>query len=144
MKSEVRSLKSEVKTAITDPWHHSQSWAAHYHKWLSKYNSFNATYIIENGDRSIILSVPIREIAHHPSPQAWLDHWAKTKGKRQLDQGTKQLEQPSLLDFQPQKSSVPVEVVETNDNQALSDTDELTHEEERDLLHLERKVERAF
>ena len=264
-------MKSEVKTAITDPWHHSQSWAAHYHKWQSKYNSFNATYIIENGDRSIILSVPIREIAHHPSPQAWLDHWAKTKGKRQLDQGTKQLEQPSLLDFKPQtqssnsippknpkgisfgqtleqlyqgktctrrvwsdrtaktfinyyeqgvkvpaynkglqyggeiigwltltekphqqpfvemtqadlkaegfpnytfdqfineffdgknqtvwvicfeftpnqpkESSVTVEVVESNDNQALTDTDELTYEEERDLLHLERKVERAF
>ena len=269
MKSEVRSLKTEVKTAITDPWHHSQSWAAHYHKWQFKYNSFNATYIIENGDRTIILSVPIREIAHHPSPQAWLDHWAKTKGKRQLEQGTKQLEQPSLLDFnpqssnsippknpkgisfgqtleqlyqgktctrrvwsdrtaktfinyyeqgvkvpaynkdlryggeiigwltltekpvqqqlvemtqadlkaegfpnytfdqfineffdgknqtvwvicfeftpnQPKESSVTVEVVESNDNQALTDTDELTHEEERDRLHLEGQVERAF
>ncbi|MCH2232173.1 MAG: hypothetical protein MK105_17690 [Crocinitomicaceae bacterium] len=269
MKSFVRSLKSEAKTAITDPWHHSQSWAAHYHKWQFKYDSFNANYIIENGDRSIILSVPIRETNHHPSPQAWLDHWAKTKGKRQLEQGTKESLQPSLLDFKPQssncippknpkgisfgqtldqlyqgktctrrvwsdrtaktfinyyeqgvkvpaynkdlryggeiigwltltekphqqplvemtqadlaaegfpdytfdqfineffdgknqtvwvicfeftpnenqESSVPVEVVETNDNQALSDTDELTYEEERDRLHLERKVERAF
>ncbi|MDJ0581135.1 hypothetical protein [Crocosphaera sp.] len=254
---------------ITDPWHHSQSWSAHGHQWQFTYNSFNATYTIENSDRSIILSVPIRETDHYPSPQAWLDHWAKTKGKHQLKQGTKQSKQPSLLDFnpqssnsippknpkgisfgqtleqlyqgktctrrvwsdrtaktfiryyeqgikvpaynkglqyggeiigwltltekpvqqplvemtqadlkaegfpnytfeqfineffegknqpvwvicfqftpnQPQESSVTVEVVESNDNQALTETDELTDEEERDLLHLERKVERAF
>ena len=254
---------------ITDPWHHSQSWSAHGHQWQFTYNSFNATYTIENSDRSIILSVPIRETDHYPSPQAWLDHWAKTKGKHQLKQGTKQSKQPSLLDFnpqssnsippknpkgisfgqtleqlyqgktctrrvwsdrtaktfiryyeqgikvpaynkglqyggeiigwltltekpvqqplvemtqadlkaegfpnytfeqfineffegknqpvwvicfeftpnQPQETSVTVEVVENNDNQTLTNTDELTHEEERDRLHLERKVERAF
>ena len=220
-------------------------------------------------DRTLSLNVPIRETAHYPSPQAWLDHWAKTKGKRQLQSSTQQSQQPSLLDFNPQssnsippknpkgisfgqtldqlyqcktctrrvwsdrtaktfinyyeqgvkvpayskglalggeiigwltltekpvkqplvemtqadlkaegfpdytfeqfineffdgknqtvwvicfeftpneepESSVTVEVVQSNDNQALSDTDELTHEEERDLLHLERKVERAF
>ncbi|MDJ0583003.1 hypothetical protein [Crocosphaera sp.] len=90
MKSEVRSLKSEVKTAITDPWHHSQSWSAHGHRWQFTYNSFNANYTIENSDRSIILSVPIRETDHYPSPQAWLDHWAKTKGKHQLRSNTKE------------------------------------------------------
>ena len=256
---------------ITDPWHHSQSWSAHGHQWQFTYNSFNATYTIENGDRSIVLTVPIRETNHYPSPQAWLDHCAKTKGKHQLQQGTKQSKQPSLLDFQPsnsnsasippknpkgisfgqtlgqlyqgktctrrvwsdrtaktfvnyyeqgvkvpaynkglqyggeiigwltltekpikqqlvemtqadlktegfpnytfeqfineffdgknqtvwvicfefipnqpQESSVTVEVVESNENQTITDTNELTDEEERDLLHLERKVERAF
>ncbi len=93
---------------ITDPWHHSQSWAAHGHQWQFTYNSFNATYTIENGDHSIILSVPIRETDHHPSPHAWLDHWAKTKGKRQLKPCTQQSQQPSLLDFNPQSSnSIP-------------------------------------
>ena len=253
---------------ITDPWHHSQSWFAHGHQWEFTYNSFNATYTIENSDRSLVLSVPIRDTDHHPSPHAWLDHWAKTKGKRQLKQGTKDLEQPSLLDFNPQTNSIPpknpkgisfgktikqlyqgktctrrvwsdrtaktfinyyeqgvkvpaynkglqyggeiigwltltekpvkqqlvemtqadlkaegfphytfdqfineffdgknqtvwvicfeftpnkpqesyvtVEVVESDDKQALTETNELTDEEERDLLHLERKVERAF
>ena len=264
---------------ITDPWHHYQSWSVHGHQWNFTYSSFNATYIIENSDLSIILSVPIRETAHYPSPQAWLENWAKTKGKRQLEEGKQQLQQPSLLDFnpqtqssnsippknprgisfgrtldqlykgktctrriwsdrtaktfinyyeqgvevpayskglqyggeiigwltltkkpvqqqlvemtqadlkaegfpdytfdqfineffdgknqtvwvicfeftpnQPQESSVSVEVMESDDNQAITETDELTHEEERgaaalaerDRLHLERKVERAF
>ncbi|MGK7879634.1 MAG: hypothetical protein AB4060_05985 [Crocosphaera sp.] len=269
MKSELRTLKSEVKTAITDPWHHSQSWTAHGHRWQFTYNSFNANYTIENSDRSIILSVPIRETDHYPSPQAWFDHWAKTKGKHRLKPCTQQSQQPSLLDFNPQSSnsipsknpkgisfgqtleqlyqgktctrrvwsdrtaktfikyyeqgvkvpaynkglqyggeiigwltltekpvkqqlvemtqadlkaegfpnytfdqfineffegknqtvwvicfqftpneepenSVTVEVVENDDNQTLTNTDELTDEEERDRLHLERKVERAF
>ena len=129
---------------ITDPWHHSQSWTAHGHQWQFTYNSFTANYTIENGDRTLSLNVPIRETGHYPSPQAWLDHWAKTKGKRQLKQGTKELAQPSLLDFQPQESSVTVEVVESDDNQSLTETDELTDEEARDRLNLERKVERAF
>ncbi|MGK7955143.1 MAG: hypothetical protein AB4063_07755 [Crocosphaera sp.] len=108
MKSEVRSLKSEVGTAITDPWHHSQSWAAHGHQWQFNYNSFTANYTIENGDRTLSLNVPIRETAHYPSPQAWLDHWAKTKGKRQLKPCTQQSQQPSLLDLNPQSSnSIP-------------------------------------
>ncbi len=254
---------------ITDPWHHSQSWSAHGHQWQFTYNSFNATYTIENSDRTLSLNVPIRETDHYPSPQAWFDHWAKTKGKHQLKPCTKQSQQPSLLDFnpqnsnsippknpkgisfgqtleqlyhgktctrrvwsdrtaktfinyyeqgvkvpaynkglqyggeiigwltltekpvkqqlvemtqadlkaegfpnytfdqfineffdgknqtvwvicfeftpnQPQESSVTVELVENNDNQALTETHELTDDEERDRLHLERKVERAF
>lgn len=154
-------MKSEVKTAITDPWHHSQSWAAHGHQWQFNYDSFNANYTIENSDRSIVLSVPIRETNHYPSPQAWLDHWAKTKGKRQLKQNIQELEQPSLLEqgnFRPAndneqpssvesnipENSLAVEVVNNDDNQTLTNTDELTDEEERDRLHLERKVERAF
>ena len=35
-------------------------------------------------------------------------------------------------------------IPEVVNNQALTDTEELTYEEERDRLHLERKVERAF
>ncbi|MCH2247955.1 MAG: hypothetical protein MK111_25560, partial [Crocosphaera sp.] len=59
-------------------------------------------------DRTLSLNVPIRETAHYPSPQAWLDHWAKTKGKRQLQSSTQQSQQPSLLDFNPQSSnSIP-------------------------------------
>ncbi len=100
-------MKSEVKTPITDPWHYSQSWAAYGHQWQFNYDSFNANYTIENSDRSIVVSVPIRETDHHPSPQAWLDHWAKTKGKRQLKQNTQELEQPSLLDFNPKSSNSP-------------------------------------
>ncbi|MGK7947210.1 MAG: hypothetical protein AB4058_22365 [Microcystaceae cyanobacterium] len=98
---------------ITDPWHHSQSWPGYGHQWKFTYNSFNATYIIENSDRSIILSVPIREIAHHPSPQAWLDHWAKTKGKRQLEQGTDQ-RQTSLFNENFLRGN------DTNDNESIS------------------------
>ncbi len=93
---------------ITDPWHHSQSWVAHGHQWQFTYNSFTANYTIENSDRTLSLDVPIRETAHYPSPQAWLDHWAKTKGKRQLQPCTQQSQQPSLLDFNPQSSnSIP-------------------------------------
>ena len=90
---------------ITDPWHHSQTWVAHGHQWQFTYNSFTANYTIENGDRSLVLSVPIRETDHYPSPQAWLDHWAKTKGKRQLKACTQQSQQPSLLDFQSSTSN---------------------------------------
>jgi hypothetical protein len=105
-----------ITAKITDPWHHAQSWTAYGHQWHFTYNSFNANYTISNGvaegsnklDPSIVLSVPIRETHHHPSPQAWLDHWAKTKGKRQLKQETQQLEQPSLLDFKPQSSNSTV------------------------------------
>ncbi len=86
---------------ITDPWHHSQSWAAHGHHWQFTYNSFTANYTIENGDRTLSLNVPIRETDHHPSPQAWLDHWAKTKGKRQLKSSTQESQQPSLLESLP-------------------------------------------
>ncbi len=42
------------------------------------------------------------------------------------------------------ENSVTVEVVESDDNQALAATVILTDDEERDRLHLERKVERAF
>ncbi len=43
----------------------------------------------------------------------------------------------------PGETIVP-EVVNSDDTQPMTDTDELTDEEERDRLHLERQVERAF
>ncbi|MEA5511811.1 hypothetical protein VB715_18730 [Crocosphaera sp. UHCC 0190] len=96
-----------VTDLITDPWHHSQSWTAYGHQWQFTYFKLTANYTIANGDRSLTLKIPITETHHHPSPQAWLDHWAKTKGKRQLQQFTQELKQPSLLDLKPESLNSP-------------------------------------
>jgi hypothetical protein len=45
---------------------------------------------------------------------------------------------------QEQSTTTKVEIVETHQPSNLTDTDELTDDEQRDRLHLERKVERAF
>ena len=55
-----------------------------------------------------------------------------------VEQRLSDLKEPTEL---LEQSTTTVEVLESS---TLSDTDELTHEEERDRLHLERKVERAF
>ncbi len=138
---------------ITDPWHHSQSWQAYGHQWKFTYSSLTANYTIKNDDSSLVLKIPIVETNHFLCPQAWLDHWAKSKEGRSKLKPKSQPEQPSLFseqgkNNQAQKEPITVEVV---DNQP-TETEELTDDEVRaaegsayaDRLFLERKVERAF
>ncbi len=138
-------MKSEVKNQITDPWHHSQSWQAYGHQWKFTYCSLTANYTIKNDDSSLILKIPIVETNHFLCPQAWLDHWAKSKEGRSKLKPSQQPEQPSLFseqgkNNQAQKEPITVEVVDNQPTQSQ----ELTDDEARDRLFLERKVERAF
>ena len=112
-----------------NPWTQSpQTWIAYGLEWHFKYIAVTAKRTITASGFN--LDVPILAVTKFPSPQAWLDAWAK-KNKAQLPpepETAVNLE----LDLFPQPEAVQVEVVT------------LTPEEERDRLLLERQVERAF
>lgn len=114
-----------------NPWTQSpQTWTAYGLEWHFKYIAITAKRTITASGFN--LNVPIMAVTKFPSPQAWLDAWAK-KNKAQLPpepETAVNLE----LDLFPQPEAVQVEIV----------TDELTPEEEQDRLILERQVERAF
>ncbi len=57
--------------------------------------------------------------------------------------GTKTKEMSDTFDKRDNEQSTTT-IVEIVESSTLTDTDELTDDEQRDLLHLERKVERAF
>ena len=83
------------------------------------------------------MDVPIFDTAKFPSPQAWHSAWAR-KNKKRLPSLVQERAVTPELDFSPKNEPLPeaveVEVV----------PDELTEDQQRERLHLERKVERAF
>jgi hypothetical protein len=144
---------TDSSTVITgkSPWYDDQSWQACGQTWHFRYVEFGARRTIENGDGTIVLSVSVKDTTRFPSPQAWLDRWAKTKGKKRLapvqetavtpeldfsgkSEPPKQVKSQNPKLIEPPPEPLAVEVV----------SDELTPEDERDRLFLERKVERAF
>jgi hypothetical protein len=157
---------------VDSPWYRDQSWQACGQTWHFRYVEFGARRTIENGDGTIVLSVSVKDTTRFPSPQAWLDRWAKTKGKKRLAPVPETAVTPEL-DFSG-KSEPPKQVKSQNleppnpkSNPPLTPpkggiqnpksiepppdpvtvevvSDELTPDEERDRLFLERKVERAF
>ncbi len=129
-----------------NPWYRSpQTWNAYGLEWEFTYSELTAKRTITA--EGLTLDVPIVDTTKFPSPQAWLGARAK-KNTSRLQQPQEiepelDFQQPGLWEgssTQKDESStsalqISVEVVETS---------ELTPEEERVRLHLERQVERAF
>ena len=119
---------------MDDPWYSPCTWQAERLEWRFEYNSLSAKRTITAP--GLTLDVPIADTCKFPSPQAWLEAWAK-KNKKRLPPSQEEaltLELDLFGTTEPPPEAVQVEVV----------TDELTPEEERDRLFLERQVERAF
>jgi hypothetical protein len=113
----------------------AQTWKSHGLEWRFEYNAYTAKRTITA--TGFTLEVPLTAPGKFPSPQAWLEAWAKKNKKRLPNE--KQEEAVTLeLDLfaAPEPSTVAVEVEVV--------TEELTQQEERDRLLLEREVERAF
>ncbi len=116
------------------PWNQSpQTWIAYGLQWEFRYNKRTKKRTIDAP--GIALEVPIAEIAQFPSPQAWIDHWEKKSGQEILAiKGQKAAQEKTAVPERKEREAVEVEVL----------SDELTEDEERERLNLERKVERAF
>ena len=111
-----------------------QSWNAHGLTWEFTYSDLTAKRTITAP--GFTLDIKVTDITKFPSPHLWLEAWAKKNKKRLPHQYSEAvtLELELFPSPKPPPETVKVEVV----------TDELTEEEERDRLFLERKVERAF
>jgi hypothetical protein len=118
-----------------NPWSQSpQTWTAYGLEWRFESSSITAKRTLTAPGFN--LEVKIADTCKFPSPQAWLEAWAK-KNKKLLPPSQEEaltLELDLLAQSEPPPEAVQVEVM----------TDELTPEEERERLFLERKVERAF
>jgi hypothetical protein len=116
-------------------WSSPCTWQAERLEWRFEYNSLSAKRTITAP--GLTLDVPIADTGKFPSPQAWLEAWAKKNKKRPPSQDKEEaltLELDLFPQSEPLPEAVSVEIV----------TDELTPEEERERLFLERQVERAF
>ena len=129
-----------------NPWYRSpQTWNAYGLEWEFTYSELNAKRTITA--EGFTLDVPIVDTSKFPSPQAWHSAWAKQNKKR--------LPKMELSAFTPEldfsgvstSSSPSTQKSDEQADQTVQievEVDELTEEEERDRLHLERQVERAF
>ncbi len=116
-------------------WNESpQSWNAHGLSWEFTYSDLTAKRTITAP--GFKLDIKITDTTKFTSPHLWLEAWAKKNKSRLPSQNSEAvtLELELFPSPKPPPETVEVEVV----------TDELTEEEERDRLFLERKVERAF
>jgi hypothetical protein len=111
-----------------------QTWNSHGLEWRFDYNPIAVKRTITA--TGFTLEVPLAAPGKFPSPQAWLEAWAKKNKKRLPNENQEEAVTLELDLFSPAPPTpaVQVEVV----------TEELTVEEERDRLLLERQVERAF
>ncbi len=129
-----------------NPWYRSpQTWNAYGLEWEFTYSKLNRKRTITA--EGFTLNVPIVDTSKFPSPQAWHSAWAK-RNKKRLPKMELSAFTPELDFSGASTSSSPSS--EKSDEQADQtvqievEVDELTEEEERDRLHLERQVERAF
>ena len=129
-----------------NPWYRSpQTWNAYGLEWEFTYSKLNRKRTITA--EGFTLNVPIVDTSKFPSPQAWHSAWAK-RNKKRLPKMELSAFTPELDFSGASTSSSPS--TQKSDEQADQtvqievEVDELTEEEERDRLHLERQVERAF
>ena len=141
---------------MKNPWNQSpQNWNAYGLSWEFTYDELTAKRTITAP--GFKLDIKVSDTTKFPSPHLWLEAWAKKNKKRLPSQNsetvTGELELFPSPKLPPERrlqapesssgditSSVQAEVV----NEELTEKEELTYDEQRDRLFLERKVEKAF
>ena len=122
-------------------WNQSpQNWNAYGLSWKFTYDQLTAKRTITAP--GFKLDIKVSDTTKFPSPHLWLEAWAKKNKKRLPSQNSETVtgELELFPSPKPPPESVTAEVVK----EELTETIELTYEEESDRLNLERKVERAF
>lgn len=126
---------------MKNPWNQSpQNWNAYGLNWEFTYDELTAKRTITA--TGFKLDIKVSDTTKFPSPHLWLEAWAKKNKKRLPSQNSEAVTFELNLFPQPelQTEVVPAEVV----TEELTETEELTDEEQSDRLFLERKVEQAF
>ncbi len=126
---------------MKNPWNQSpQNWNAYGLSWEFTYDELMAKRTITAP--GFKLDIKIADTTKFSSPYLWLEAWAKKNQKRLPSQSSEAV--TGELDLfpspEPPPESVKAEVVKGE----LTETFELTYDEQRDRLFLERKVEQAF
>ena len=122
-------------------WNQSpQNWNAYGLAWEFTYDELTAKRTITAPGFN--LDIKVSDTTKFPSPHLWLGAWAKKNQKKlpSQEQETVEMKLDLFSSPEPSPKSVKAEVVK----EELTETEELTDEEQSDRLHLERKVERAF